>query len=223
MPHQIHPIKVHFAFFKNYSYLITDLATKETALIDPTWEFTTINSIITGQGLNLTAILLTHSHIDHVNLVGAFVKQYQSKVYMSAKEIAYYKFKCPNLYPVEHNDPISLGETTITCLSTPGHSAGSMCFLLPDALFTGDTVFIEGCGMCKTPGGNPWEMYQSIQFIKEQVTPGVKIYPGHSYGKVPGYPLSYLLTNNIYFRFDSNTEFVAHRMRPHQIKLLDFK
>jgi hydroxyacylglutathione hydrolase len=223
MPYQIQPIKVHYPFFKNFSYLITDLATKETALIDPTWEFAKIDSVITGQALNLTTILLTHSHFDHVNLVKAFVKQYQPGVYMSAKEIAYYQFKSPNLYPVQHNDEITLGDTTITCLETPGHSAGSMCFLLPDALFTGDTVFIEGCGMCKTPGGNPWEMYQSIQFIKERVAPEVKIYPGHSYGKAPGYPLSYLLTNNIYFQFDSGAEFVAYRMRPHQIGLMDFK
>lgn len=223
MPHQINPIKVQFAIFKNYSYLLTDFATKETALIDPTWEFTKINSVITSQGFNLTTILLTHSHFDHVSLVKAFVRRYRTKVYMSAKEIARYKYQCPNLCPVEHDSQIKLGETTVTCLETPGHSAGSMCFLLTDALFTGDTVFIEGCGMCKTPGGNPWEMYQSIQLIKERVAPDVAIYPSHSYGKQPGLPLSYLLTNNIYLRFTSGPEFVAHRMRPRQKKLLDFK
>jgi glyoxylase-like metal-dependent hydrolase (beta-lactamase superfamily II) len=223
MSHQIHPIKVQFAIFKNYSYILTDLATKETALIDPTWEFAKINSIITGLGLDLRAILLTHSHFDHVTLVKAFVKHYQPKVYMSAKEIAYYKYQCPNLCPVEQDSQIKLGETTVTCLETPGHSAGSMCFLLTDALFTGDTVFIEGCGMCDTPGGNPWQMYQSIRLIRERVAPDVAIYPSHSYGKQPGLPLSHLLTNNAYFRFASEAEFVAHRMRPRQKKLLDFK
>lgn len=223
MPHQIHPIKVRFAFFKNYSYLLTDMGTKETALIDPAWEFAKINSVIIGQGLKITAILLTHSHFDHVSLVKAFTRHYYPRVYMSAKEVAYYKFKCSNLCPVEHNYQIKLGETTITCLETPGHSAGSMCFLLPDALFTGDTVFIEGCGMCQTPGGNPLEMYQSIQLIKERVDPGVAIYPSHSYGKEPGYPLRYLLANNLYFRFESGPEFVTYRMRPRQKKWFDFK
>lgn len=223
MPCQILPIKVQFAFFKNYSYLITDLDANETVLIDPAWEFGKINSIITSQRLNLSAILLTHSHFDHVNLTGAFVKRYQPKVYMSSKEIAYYKFKSPNLFPVEHGRQLEFGETTVTCISTPGHSAGSMCFLTPDALFTGDTVFIEGCGMCKTPGGNAGEMFDSIQLIKEQVDPRVKIYPGHSYGKAPGYPLSYLLEENVYFRFVTREAFVARRMRRGQTGLWDFQ
>lgn len=220
---QIIPIKVRFAFFKNYSYLVTDLATKETAVIDPAWEFKKINSVITGEGFHLTSILLTHSHFDHTNLAKTFVKHYQPRVYMSAREIEYYRFNCPGLYPVEHNSLIKLGETIITCLETPGHSAGSMCFMLPDALFTGDTVFIEGCGMCNTPGGDPLAMYQSIQLIKERATPETAIYPSHSYGKQPGQPLSALLTGNIYFRFESSRDFVAHRMRPRQKRLFAFK
>ena len=223
MSYKIHQLKVRFAFFKNYSYLITDPATKETALVDPAWEFAKINSIITESQLNLTSILLTHSHYDHVNLVKAFVKRYNARVYMSGKEIAFYKFKCPNLHPLQNDDRINLGGASVTCLETPGHSAGSMCFLLSDALFTGDTVFIEGCGMCKLHGGNPWEMYHSIQLIKAKTHPDVKIFPGHSYGKAPGYPLSYLLKENVYFKFTTAESFVAHRMRPHQTGLLDFK
>lgn len=223
MSYQIRQVKVHRLNFKNFSYLIADLDTRETALIDPSWQFARINSVINDFQLNLTTILLTHSHFDHVNLVKAFVKCYHSKVYMSGKECEYYKFKSPNLNLLQDNSQIYLGRTLITCLETPGHSVGSMCFLLPAALFTGDTVFIEGCGMCKTPGGNPREMYRSLQRIKETVHPDVKIYPGHSYGKAPGYPLSYLLAENLYFKFDSEDAFVDYRMRPHQKGLFNFK
>ena len=223
MPYQILPVKVQFAFFKNYSYVLTDLATMETAIIDPAWQLHRIQSIINRHGLNLTAILLTHSHFDHTNLVKPLVKRYQPGVYISSGEIARYKYKCPNLRPVEQDSRITLGETVITCLETPGHSAGSMCFMLPGALFTGDTVFIEGCGMCNTPGGDPFAMYQSIQRIKQWAPPDTAIYPSHSYGKPPGYPLSFLLKHNVYFRFESSADFVAHRMRPRQRKLFDFK
>jgi glyoxylase-like metal-dependent hydrolase (beta-lactamase superfamily II) len=223
MPHQICSVKTRFTFFINYCYFITDLSTGSTALVDPAWEFHKLNSAMISKGLKLTAILLTHSHIDHVNLVKPFIKHYQPAVYMSQKEIARYKFKCPNLRPVQHNDQIILGQTAITCLETPGHSAGSMCFLLPDALFTGDTIFIEGCGMCKTPGGDPWEMYRSLQMIKESVDPAVNIYPGHSYGKPPGYPLGYVLKENKYFLFNTGEAFVKYRMRPRQTGLLKFK
>ncbi|MCL6591789.1 MAG: MBL fold metallo-hydrolase [Firmicutes bacterium] len=223
MSHQIQPVKTRFAFFKNYSYFIIDLATQAAALVDPAWDFHKLNSVINGLGLKLTAILLTHSHYDHVNRVRPMLGHYHPKVYMSRKEIAYYKFKCPNLNPVEDHDQLALGQTVITCLETPGHTAGSMCFLLPDALFTGDTIFVEGCGICRGPGADPWQMYQSIQMIKERVGPAVKIYPGHSYGKPPGYPLSFLLQENRYFLFESAAGFVQYRMRPRQTGLLKFK
>ncbi|HEX3047412.1 MAG TPA: MBL fold metallo-hydrolase [Bacillota bacterium] len=223
MSHQIHPVKTRFTFIKNYSYFIIDLSTGSTALVDPAWDFPQLNSVIISKDLKLTTILLTHHHLDHVNLVRPFIKQYQPTVYISQKEIARYKFRCPNLTPVQHNDQIEFGQTIITCLETPGHTAGSMCFLLPDALFTGDTIFIEGCGMCKTPGGDPWAMYQSLQMIKERVDPTVNIYPGHSYGKPPGYPLGYLLKENTYFLFNTGEAFVKYRMRPRQTRLFRFK
>ncbi|WP_268964163.1 MBL fold metallo-hydrolase, partial [Paenibacillus sinensis] len=79
-----------------------------------------------------------------------------------------------------------LGDTQITCILTPGHTYGSACYLTSDHLFTGDTVFIEGCGLCDTVGGDPEQMFHSIQRIKSAINPMVQIFPGHSYGKNPG-------------------------------------
>ena len=209
-------------FFKNYCYIIIDTTTNFTALIDPAWELSTIEEFLKKINANLVTILLTHSHFDHVNLVKPLLKEYDPQVIMSAKEIDYYKFTCRNLTPIENGDSLKLGNTDIKCLLTPGHTAGSTCFLLSDSLFTGDTIFTEGCGSCNTDGGSPEEMYSSIQMIKNTVLPDTFIYPGHSYGKTPGHSLSYLLKENIYFHIDKLEHFISFRMRKNQNNLLDF-
>ncbi|BBB93465.1 MAG TPA: MBL fold metallo-hydrolase [Methylomusa anaerophila] len=219
---QVYQLKLKSMFFKNYCYIIMDTATKQTAIVDPAWELDTIELLLNKINADLVMILLTHSHFDHVNLVNPLLKKYNPQVVMSAKEIDYYKFACNNLMPIAHDDLLTVGDTKIKCLLTPGHTAGSACFLLSDCLFTGDTIFIEGCGMCDANGGNPAEMYNSIQLIKNTVSPDVLIYPAHSYGKAPGYPLNYLLKENIYFQIDKREHFIAFRMRKNQNNLFTF-
>lgn len=204
------------SFIVNYSYIIIDRASKEAAIVDPAWELGKVTTTLDGLGVRLTQILLTHSHIDHVNLVSPLVELYNPMVFMSAKEIDFYGFRCKNLSPVCHLDSIKLGHTLIECLFTPGHTAGGMCFVLPDSIFTGDTIFIEGCGICNTQGGSPEKMFESIQMVKNMVHPNTLVYPGHSYGKEPGCSLSLLMDENIYFLIEKRGIFVNFRMRKNQ-------
>lgn len=219
---QVYQLHLKSMFFKNYCYIIMDTATNFTAIIDPAWELGTIESFLKKTNANLVTILLTHSHFDHVNLVNPLLEKYDPKVVMSAKEIEYYKFTCRNLTAIENGDSLKLGDTDIKCLLTPGHTAGSTCFLLSNSLFTGDTIFTEGCGTCNTDGGSPEEMYASIQMIKNTVPPDILIYPGHSYGKTPGHSLNYLIKENIYFHIDKLEQFISFRMRKNQKNILNF-
>lgn len=219
---QIYPLKVRFLNFINYSYFIIDNKTREAAIIDPAWELFKIEQILTQMNIKLTTILLTHSHYDHVNLVDPLLDRYNPQVFLSRNEIDFYDFKCKNLNPVEHNYLIKLGETEILCLLTPGHTMGSTCYLVSNSLFTGDTVFIEGCGLCNTFGGDPEKMFKSIQEIKYTIDPLVKVFPGHSYGKKPGYTLDYLLKENIYFQLNNKEHFINLRMRKSQHNLFKF-
>jgi len=213
----IYQLHLQSMYFKNYCYIIIDKATNLAAIIDPAWELATIEELLKKLNANLVTILLTHSHFDHVNLVKPLLKKYNPKVVMSTTEIDYYKFTCPNLTPIQDGDTLKLGNTDIKCLLTPGHTVGGTCFLLSDCLFTGDTIFTEGCGVCNTDGGSPEEMYASIQMIKKTITPNTFIYPGHSYGKAPGQPLSHLFKENIYFHIDKLEYFIDFRMRKNQI------
>ncbi|GCF07141.1 putative polyketide biosynthesis zinc-dependent hydrolase PksB [Dictyobacter arantiisoli] len=203
----------------NFNYIIVDKSSRQTAIIDPAWNEGHIIRTFDELGVKPDLILLTHSHIDHVNLVPQLVERFHSRVYMSAQEIDFYHFHSHNLFPLYDLEEIQLGETRMTCLLTPGHTVGSLCFLLSDSLFTGDTIFTEGCGICTQTGGSPEQMFESIQRIKKLVPPHVHVYPGHTYGKAPGQSIDYLLLNNIYFQFNKKEQFVQFRMRKNQPKL----
>lgn len=215
-------VKTYFLFFYNYSYIVVDQTTQATLIVDPAWELGKITARLSELDVDLVAILLTHSHYDHVNLVDKLVRKFNCAVYMSRIEIDYYQFRCGNLNAINDLDKMHIGETRISCILTPGHTAGGMCYHLTDCLFTGDTIFIEGCGMCNAKGGSADQMYNSVQRIKSVVPPYTRIYPGHSYGKSPGSTLEELMSENIYFQLDKK-KFVDFRMRKNQHGLFDFK
>lgn len=216
MPYEVYQLKVGNPQYWNFTYLIVDKQSRYAAIVDPAWDLELITQTLEQFAVRLKAILLTHSHIDHVNLAQTLAQRFHSRVYMSEHEAEYYRFQCNNLCLVQDLETLSIGATQITCLLTPGHTAGSTCFLLSESCFTGDTVFIEGCGICYMQGGSAERMFESIQKIKRIVKPFVQIYPGHSHGKLPGYPLSYLLKNNIYFQFEKKEHFIQFRMRKMQ-------
>ncbi|NEW04624.1 MBL fold metallo-hydrolase [Paenibacillus sp. SYP-B3998] len=214
--YEIIRLKAGSPLMPNYMYVILDRATHEAAIIDPGWDLELITTCFRELGAQPSIILLTHSHFDHVNMVEPLVERFGSLVYMSAIESEYYQIRPTNLIQFHDLDAIYLGQTRIQCMITPGHTAGGSCFLLSDSLFTGDTVFIEGCGVCNMEGGSPEQMYESIQRIKRVVAPHVRIYPGHSYGKPLGSTLGDLEKCNIYFGLDVKKHFVDFRMRKNQ-------
>ena len=221
--HEVLMIRTSFFPFINYTYLIIDKATKNIALVDPAWEMNKISSAVDSIGGKLTAVLLTHSHYDHTNLVNSVLKYYDPMIYMSKRETDYYKFKCRNLNAFNDLDTIPVGETEIKCIVTPGHTNGGACYLVPDSIFTGDTIFIEGCGMCDTKGGDAGEMYESVQRIKTLVNSDTQFFPSHTFGKQPGSTYDQLLVTNVYFHIENKDKFVEFRMSRNKSNLFSFK
>ncbi|OMF78216.1 MBL fold metallo-hydrolase [Paenibacillus peoriae] len=216
-------LRACFMNFINYVYFVMDEKTRDIAIVDPSWDLLKVESYLQHLNGDLKAILLTHSHWDHINLVNPLLEKYNPQVFMSTNEIDFYHFRCRNLHSIKDKDSIKVGETEIKSLLTPGHTAGSVCYLLSDRLFTGDTIFIEGCGFCDPNGGNPIELYNSVQKIKREIDDSIQIYPAHSFGKAPGFTLNHLMDENIYFQFTSKESFIKFRMRPNQKGLFDFK
>lgn len=209
--------------YKTYTYVIVDKQTKKTIIIDPACEQEKLKSLITNLSLKPQSILLTHTHVDHIRQVEWLNKTFCMDVCLSVAESHFYDYYVPNMKLLQDQEQLHIGNTIITCLHTPGHSKGSMCYLIGDKLFTGDTVFIEGCGICNASGGSAVEMYHSIQRLKQLIPMETEIYPGHCYDALPGKQMTYLYEHNIYFIIDDPDDFVNFRMRKNQSKLFDFK
>ena len=205
----VYSIKVTRLSYKNYCYLIIHPKTHEAILIDPAWEMDKIEQGLRIHNANLISILLTHHHFDHVNLAEEISTKYNVPIRMSNQEIEAYSFFLPKLVPIDHSNTLVFGKITVQPLLTPGHTKGALCYLIEDALFTGDTLFIEGCGICFGKGGDPSEMFDSLNYLKRIVPSHTKVYPGHSYGKEPGESFRYLLKNNIYLHFSTREQFIC--------------
>lgn len=213
-------VKLLKSYF-TYSYLTYDEEKTSALLVDPAWDYMNIKNNLAG--LPLQGILLTHHHYDHVNLADKIARQWNVPVFMSREEIDFYHFRCLNLHAIENEEPIRFGNCTIKPFLTPGHTKGGMCYKTENAVFSGDTIFIEGCGMCDLDGGSPYEMYETITRCKELFNGTDIVYPGHSYGEQPGKSMDFLLSNNIYFNLDDRDKFVEFRMRKNQKGLFSFK
>ena len=141
--------KVSNSFIKNQCYLIYQNG--EGVLVDPAWNYKLINDYIHINEIALLGILLTHSHIDHTDLSTQFSEEYSCPVFMSEIEIKFYNFQCPNLTPIYNLKTFNIHEFRILPILTPGHTKGGISYLIQGNLFTGDTFFIEGVGICDTP------------------------------------------------------------------------
>ena len=86
---------------------------------------------------------------------------------------------------------------------------------------SGDTVFTEGCGLCSSEEMAA-KMYDSFQYLKNNLTNNIMICPGHSYSERHIEPFSYHLTSNIYFQFDEPQKFINYRLRKNQKNLFRF-
>lgn len=198
--------RLNVGFANNCTYIVANLTENTAVLIDPAWELEKILDCLEVYKVAVSAILLTHSHQDHTNLVSALVDKFNCKVYMSSKEIEFYGFRTKNLLPVDDLNTVKIGGLCFKCFLTPGHTVGSMCFKIGNNLFTGDTIFIRSCGFCNCKGSDIDALFDSIKKIKKIVHNNSNIYPGHYFRDDLKYERDYL-TRNLYFHINDRKIF----------------
>lgn len=173
-------------------YLIEDEATGARAVIDPGDRSEELIAELDSRGGKLDYILLTHGHYDHVIGVAELCDRYHPTVCAAEAEMELLQKGLYNLSSV-HNirinsfnvdrqlkdgDIIMLGESEIKFISTPGHTAGSGCYIVDDCIFSGDTIFCESIGRTDFPTSSMRSMMRSVERIKN-LEGDYAIYPGH--------------------------------------------
>lgn len=169
-------------------YLLEDPDSKTCAVIDPGDNAEAIDKAIRQDGLSLTMILITHGHFDHVLAVPGLLLQWPDiPVYVHKSEVNWegksgdpYMLLAPvpSIHTVTEGDRIDFAGQTIQVLHTPGHSPGSVCYLIGDILFAGDTLFAGSCGRTDFVGGSASQILQSLKRLAG-LEGDLRVCPGH--------------------------------------------
>ncbi|MFO1259588.1 MAG: MBL fold metallo-hydrolase [Sphingomonadaceae bacterium] len=189
------------------SYIVSDPETRAAAIIDPVLDFTARNArtstasadklleVIEEAGLELRYILETHAHADHLS-AAHYIHERTDAPVVIGKDIAKVQkifaplFEAEDVTPdgsafdrlVAEGDELTLGALSISVMHTPGHTPACVSYVIGDAAFVGDTLFMPDYGTARTdfPGGDARTLYRSIRKILS-LPPETRIFTGHDY------------------------------------------
>ncbi len=200
---------------ENFIYLVEDTRSKHAAVVDPAWDVTSILNKARELDLQITDILLTHSHHDHINGIEGILNQSPAKIHLLKPEYEFWNHALDK--PALHygGDRILIGSTEITLLHTPGHTPGSACYQIGNDLITGDTLFVYGCGRCDLHGGDPEQMFNTLKDMKTNLDANMIIHPGHNYSVAETTTLAAQIEGNPFLHFDDQEQFIHYRMHIH--------
>ena len=207
---------------QNYVYLLGDPHTHEAAVVDAAWDIDTILRTAEADGYWITRDLVTHFHPDHLGgdlmghqITGAaeLVGRVPAKVYIHKAEAPFVHrvsgLSASDLVAVEGGDETEVGQLKLRFLHTPGHTPGSQCFLVGNALVSGDTLFIGACGRVDLPGSNPEDMYRSLTHVLAALPDETLLYPGHNYADRPRSTIGDEKRTNMMMRFGNLKDFLS--------------
>lgn len=163
--------------FDNAAYVVSCPDTGAAVLIDAANEADVLVRAIGD--LKLVAVLETHGHADHWQALGAIEAHFAS-AWVGAHPDDLSMFPPPPpAHHLAHGETITFGNCQLRVLHTPGHTPGSVCFLGPGVVFTGDTLFPGGPGATRPPLGDFPTILKSIRRELMGLDPTTLVYPGH--------------------------------------------
>lgn len=168
--------------YQTNCYIVHEENSTDCLIIDPGYEPEIISSYLEEKDLTPKAILLTHCHFDHVGAVKDLAAQYDCKVFLDKKELAMPPMLTNGpLYYTDgygDGDTLTLAGIPIQVLETPGHTPGSVCLIMEDTLFSGDTLFAGSCGRTDLPCGDARAMRDSLRRLAA-LSENYRVCPGH--------------------------------------------
>lgn len=189
------------------TYLVSDPATGAAAVIDPVLDFEpkaarlsttsadTILQAVRDQGLSLAYVLETHAHADHLSAADYIRRTTGAKVAIGARITEVQKQFIPMFeaddvtadgrafdHLLADGEVVPLGRFGVTVMYTPGHTPACVSYIVGDAVFIGDTLFMPDYGTARAdfPGGDATALYRSIRRILD-LPPQTRLYVGHDY------------------------------------------
>lgn len=192
---KIKHLQLEHEIFSN-CYLLIDEESGEAAIVDPAWYGEVIKNALAQENVNLKYVLLTHGHFDHIFGVYGLQKELGAKVVIHSADAQHLKDPKKSLaegnfpetqYPVDadilvdEGDVIMLGNEEIKVMSTPGHTMGSVCYILEKdrVIISGDTLFCMTAGRTDFPDGSDEKMIASLKRLIA-LDGDYRVLPGHN-------------------------------------------
>ncbi len=160
------------------SYIISD-ENGVCVIVDPEGRADVYTRYIESNALKPEAILLTHAHFDHIGAMEPLRKEYSIKVYAGEREKAVLNDPRINLTSMigqgrsfeadvylSDGEEFTIGSMTFKTVYTPGHTCGSVVYLIDRVMIAGDTLFMGSCGRTDFPTGDWGKMNESLQMLK---------------------------------------------------------
>ena len=181
--------------FAIFAYIVACKKTKEALVIDPAADCERILKEAQNRDYNIRYIVNTHCHVDHImgnkrmkELTGAeiIIHEIEAPALIHQPAQTFQMFggepSPPADIVVRDGDVISIGETSLSVIHTPGHSPGSISLYHNGMLFTGDTLFVGSVGRTDLDGGSMETLVSSIRKKLFVLPDDTVVAPGHNYG-----------------------------------------
>lgn len=173
----MNPIQLFDPVSCTFTYIVIDPVSRHAVIIDPVDEQLErdLGVLLTHQ-LSLDWIIETHAHADHITSARRLTEHTGAK---TATPLLCNVASATQ--QLNDSDVLTFGTESLTALSTPGHTAGSMSFVWRNTVFTGDSLLIEGCGRTDFQSGSAAVLYDSITTKLFTLPNDTIVYPGHDY------------------------------------------
>jgi len=159
------------------TYLLADEKTHEAILIDPVIENLSRDlALLDDLALNLKYTLETHVHADHLTSALELHNKTGAEMVIGSQSGAKYA----NVL-ISDNQILNFGNLAVKALHTPGHTSACISYLVNDCVFSGDVLFIGGCGRTDFQDGDSKTLYNSVYEKLFSLADHYRIYPGHDY------------------------------------------
>jgi hydroxyacylglutathione hydrolase len=160
----------------NYAYLVHREGAREALVVDPS-EAEPVRGALEREGLSLAGILATHHHHDHVGGIAELVGERSDLEVLGS---AHDRKRIPRITrALADGDTVRIAGVDVRALAVPGHTLGALAFHIGDELFTGDTLFVAGCG--RLFEGTPADMHRSLSGVLAELPHHTRVWCGHEY------------------------------------------